>query len=256
MKGERRNGNNYPSGEHKKTYRSRSKESEWNEKMVLNGVNLSIHPGEFISIMGRSGSGKSTLLNLLGLLIPPSEGNLFFEGKNITELWKDELADIRRRRIGFIFQDFELIESITAMNNILVAGFLDKKSYEEIHTRALELATELDLSKDLLRKYPYELSGGEKQRVAIIRALINNPDLILADEPTGNLDGESEALVASLLNKVNKDLKKSIVLVTHNPRLAAHSQVFYHLTDKGVLDEPLQNEGSQELFYNKILSRM
>lgn len=192
----------------KKTYRSRSKESEWNEKMVLNGVNLSIHPGEFISIMGRSGSGKSTLLNLLGLLIPPSEGNLFFEGKNITELWKDELA------------------------------------------------TELDLSKDLLRKYPYELSGGEKQRVAIIRALINNPDLILADEPTGNLDGESEALVASLLNKVNKDLKKSIVLVTHNPRLAAHSQVFYHLTDKGVLDEPLQNEGSQELFYNKILSRM
>lgn len=92
--------------------------------------------------------------------------------------------------------------------------------------------------------------------MAIIRALINNPDLILADEPTGNLDGESEALVASLLNKVNKDLKKSIVLVTHNPRLAAHSQVFYHLTDKGVLDEPLQNEGSQELFYNKILSRM
>lgn len=142
------------------------------------------------------------------------------------------------------------------MNNILVAGFLDKKSYEEIHARALELATELDLSQDLLRKYPYELSGGEKQRVAIIRALINNPDLILADEPTGNLDGESEALVASLLNKVNKDLKKSIVLVTHNPRLAAHSQVFYHLTDKGVLDEPLQNEGNQESFYNRILSRM
>lgn len=240
----------------KKSYRSRDKKSEYNEKLVLNGLNLNVYPGEYISIMGRSGSGKSTLLNLLGLLILPSEGNLFFEGKNTAELWKDELADIRRRRIGFIFQDFDLIESITAMNNILVAGLLEKKPYDEIHTRALKLAEKLDISKDLLKKYPHELSGGEKQRVAIIRALINNPDLILADEPTGNLDGKSEKLVASLLDKVSKDLNKSIVLVTHNPRLAAHSQVFYHLTDEGVLDEPLRNEGDQEAFYNKIVSRM
>ena len=165
----------------KKAFHCRDGNPERNEKQVLRGVNLSVYPGEYISIMGRSGSGKSTLLNILGLLIPPSEGTFLFEVKNVEDLWKDELADIRRRRIGFIFQNFELIESISALNNIMIAGFLEKKSKEEVYERTVELTQSLDLSQDLLKKYPSELSGGEKQRVAIVRALINNPDLILAD---------------------------------------------------------------------------
>ena len=238
----------------KKAFHCRDGNPERNEKQVLRGVNLSVYPGEYISIMGRSGSGKSTLLNILGLLIPRSEGTLLNKRKNVEDLWKDELADIRRRRVGFIFQNFELIESISALNNIMIAGFLEKKSKEEVYERTVELTQSLDLSQDLLKKYPSELSGGEKQRVAIVRALINNPDLIL--EPTGNLDGESEALVASLLDRINKELNKSIVLVTHNPRLAARSQVFYHLSDKGVLDEPLRNNGSRNEFYHEIVRRM
>ena len=198
----------------KKAFHCRDGNPERNEKQVLRGVNLSVYPGEYISIMGRSGSGKSTLLNILGLLIPPSEGTLFFEGKKVEDLWKDELANIRRRRVGFIFQNFELIESISALNNIMIAGFLEKKSKEEVYERTVELTQSLDLSQDLLKKYPSELSGGEKQRVAIVRALINNPDLILADEPTSALDAENRDHLLTLLQKTY--YSAGILFVSHD----------------------------------------
>ncbi len=242
----------------RKTYRRKS--SSGNERTedveVLRSINLVVHKGEYVSIMGRSGSGKSTLLNILGLTMRPSEGVIRLNGRDTADLWNDELADIRRREIGFIFQNFDLIESISALDNIMLTGFLDKKEETEVKPRAIELAAQLNLSERLLQKYPHELSGGEQQRVAVARALMNNPDLILADEPTGNLDAKSESLVADLLTQINREMGKSIILVTHNPKLAAQSQIFYHLTDQGVLDEPIRNEGDSEAYYHRIIGEM
>lgn len=242
----------------RKTYRRKS--SSGNERTedveVLRSINLVVHKGEYVSIMGRSGSGKSTLLNILGLTMRPSEGVIRLNGRDTANLWNDELADIRRREIGFIFQNFDLIESISALDNIMLTGFLDKKEETEVKPRAIELAAQLNLSERLLQKYPHELSGGEQQRVAVARALMNNPDLILADEPTGNLDAKSESLVADLLTQINREMGKSIILVTHNPKLAAQSQIFYHLTDQGVLDKPIRNEGDSEAYYHRIIGEM
>ena len=227
----------------KKAFHCRDGNPERNEKQVLRGVNLSVYPGEYISIMGRSGSGKSTLLNILGLLIPPSEGTLFFEGKKVEDLWKDELADIRRRRVGFIFQNFELIESISALNNIMIAGFLEKKSKEEVYERTVELTQSLDLSQDLLKKYPSEFSGGEKQRVAIVRALINNPDLILADEPTGALDSKSGEQIMELFQKLNEE-GVTIVMITHDPHIASNAKRMVKIIDGEIFEGDEKEDAS------------
>jgi ABC-type lipoprotein export system ATPase subunit len=242
----------------RKTYRRRAAgvSDRTEDVEVLRSINLTVQRGEYVSIMGRSGSGKSTLLNILGMTMRPTDGLIRFEGRDTADLWNDELADIRRRKIGFIFQDFDLLESISALDNIMLAGYLDKKNETEVRPRAIELAGRLNLSEQLLRKYPHELSGGEQQRVAVTRALMNNPDLILADEPTGNLDAASESLVANMLSQIHQEMGKSIILVTHNPKLAAQSEIFYHLTDGGVLDAPIRYEGNREAYYHRIIGQM
>lgn len=196
---------------------------------VLKGIDMTIESGEYVSIMGRSGGGKTTLLKIMGLTLYPTAGTMLFKGRNVQELWKDELADIRRREIGFVFQDFNLIDSLSALDNILLPGIIDKMEETSAKERAYALAEQFELSRKLLLKAPYELSGGEKQRVAISRALMNDPAVILADEPTGNLDEKSGQIVFDILADIHRNMHKTIVVVTHNPQLAAMSEKQYIL---------------------------
>ncbi len=221
---------------------------------VLKGLNFTIEEEEFVGIMGRSGCGKTTLLKTLGLIANPTEGELYFKGKKIKSLWEDERADIRRREIGFVFQDFYLMDSLTVEENIMLPMILDKADEEKCFENAKNHADHFQISR-LLRKYPYELSGGERQRVAICRALVNQPSLILADEPTGSLDSKSGKIVIQAMDQINKEYKKTIVMVTHDPQVASYCSRIILLKDGLILDE-LKNDGDREEFYQEILGRM
>ena len=182
---------------------------------VLKGINLTINSQEFIAIMGKSGSGKTTLLKLLGMLDRPTEGKVFFKGEDSNFIRGDRLAKIRRCELGFIYQDYYLMDSLSVRENIMLPKILDHSSVEESMEESEKLADIMGV-RTLMDKRTFELSGGEKQRVAICRALINHSDLILADEPTGNLDSASSETVMEYLQMINKDMKKTVVLVTHD----------------------------------------
>ena len=179
---------------------------------VLKGINLTINSQEFIAIMGKSGSGKTTLLKLLGMLDRPTEGKVFFKGEDSNFIRGDRLAKIRRCELGFIYQDYYLMDSLSVRENIMLPKILDHSSVEESMEESEKLADIMGV-RTLMDKRTFELSGGEKQRVAICRALINHSDLILADEPTGNLDSASSETVMEYLQMINKDMKKTVVLV-------------------------------------------
>lgn len=221
---------------------------------VLKGLDFRIEENEFVGIMGRSGCGKTTLLKLLGLIDRPTKGELYFKDRKVNELWQDELADIRRRNIGFVFQDFYLMDSLTVEENIMLPLILDKANEEKCFSCAREQAEHFRIDH-LIRKYPYELSGGERQRVAICRALINEPDLILADEPTGNLDSKSGKIVIEALNRINRQYKKTILMVTHDPQVASNCSRIIFLKD-GLILNMLERGESQEEFYQQILGHM
>lgn len=229
-------------------------EGEEESIKVLKGLSFMIKEQEFVGIMGKSGCGKTTLLKTLGVIDKPTKGKLYFCGKNTRELWSDELADIRRRKIGFVFQDFYLMDSLSVSENIMLPMVLDKKDVKQCVKMSEEYA-ELFGIMHLMDKYPYELSGGEKQRVAISRALINDPDVILADEPTGNLDSKSGKTVIEALERINKEMKKTIIMVTHDPQVASRCKRILFLKD-GVILEDLRRKESVEEFYGKILERM
>ena len=224
------------------------------EIRVLKGLNFNIKKREFVGIMGRSGCGKTTLLKLLGMIDRQTDGKLFFEENDTEELWKDEFADIRRRKIGFIFQDFYLMDSLSVRENIMLPKILDKKKAKECIEESQKYAEKFGIIH-LMNKKPYELTGGEKQRVAISRALINNPDLILADEPTGNLDSKSGDVVIHTLSHINQELGKTIVMVTHDPKMASYCSRLILLKD-GLILEDMKNNGDQEKFYQEILGKM
>ena len=239
-------------------YREYAKLSRGDEEAesikVLKGLDFTVKEQDFVGIMGKSGCGKTTLLKTIGLIDKPTRGNLYFCGKDTKKLWNDELADIRRREIGFVFQDFYLMDSLTVSENIMLPMVLDKKNVRKCMEKGKEYAEHFGLSH-LMKKYPYELSGGEKQRVAISRALINNPDLILADEPTGNLDSKSGKIVIDALERINAKMKKTIIMVTHDPQVASHCKRIIFLKD-GVILEDLRRRGTEEEFYDKIIERM
>lgn len=217
---------------------------------VLKDIDFEVEKGEFVSIMGRSGCGKSTFLKLLGMIERPTSGTIYFDGMDTEYLWKDELADIRRRRIGFVFQDFYLLDSLCIKDNILLPMILDKAESKSMVEKAEGLA-ELFGIKDLLPKAPYELSGGEKQRAAICRALINDPEIILADEPTGNLDSKSGKIVMDALKRINKEFHKTILMVTHDPYFASLSQKVVLLKD-GQISDTIQCTDDDNDFYEKV----
>ena len=221
---------------------------------VLKGLNFSVEEGEFVGIMGKSGCGRTTLLKVLGMIDKQTAGTVRFMEKDTSELYGDDLADIRREQIGFVFQDFYLMDSLSVEENIMLPMILGKEKVEVMTEAARKYAKQFQIDH-LLKKNPYELSGGEKQRVAICRALINDPDVILADEPTGNLDSKSGKIVIDSLMKINQELGKTIVMVTHDPQMAGCCSRIILLKDGVILDTLTQGE-SREDFYQEIIGRM
>lgn len=203
---------------------------EQTEIEVLQDVSLQIQEQEFISIMGKSGSGKTTLLKLLGLIDRPTSGKLYFKGIDSEELRGDRLARIRRQDMGFVYQDYYLMDSLSVLENIMLPMILDHKDDQECKEEAKKLAVSLQI-ENLLGKYPYELSGGEKQRAAICRALVNQPDVIFADEPTGNLDSRSTEIVMDVFSKIHSVMHKTIIMVTHDRSVAEYSERTIYIED-------------------------
>ena len=200
-----------------KTYKNGSLELQ-----VLKNISFKVDKGEFLAIMGSSGSGKSTMMNILGCLDNQYEGKYILDGIDISKSTENELSEIRNKKIGFIFQSFNLLPRLTALENVELPLIYSSVPQEERHKRANELLEMVGL-KERTHHRPNELSGGQRQRVAIARALVNNPSIILADEPTGNLDSKSEAEIIEILQKLNK-MGKTIVIVTHEPNIGEIAQ--------------------------------
>ena len=211
------------------------------ELTVLRGINLEIHPGAFVTIMGPSGSGKSTLMHIVGCLDVPTKGKVFLEKQDIMELSEDDLAQIRGRRIGFVFQQFNLLHSLNALENVMLPMIFQGVPENKRRERAKELLVSLDLGKRIYHR-PFELSGGERQRVAIARALSNNPEIIIADEPTGNLDSTTGKMIMKILINLHKKEKKTIVVVTHDPHIAEYTEEVINIMDGQIISNHLAKE--------------
>ena len=196
---------------------------------ALDGINIDVYEGEFVAIVGPSGSGKSTAMNLVGALDFATKGDIYLDNINIEKLEESDLAQIRGRRIGFVFQTFNLINTLTAVENVMLPMIFQGIAYEERLERAQELLTKMGLEHRFTH-LPQQLSGGERQRVAVARALANDPQVILADEPTGNLDTKRGEEIAKMLDQLNKE-GKTIILITHDMYVAKHASKIYYLQD-------------------------
>ena len=206
------------------------------EVPALRDVSLEIEEGEFLAIVGPSGSGKSTLLNMLGCLDKPTSGAVFIGGVNTASLSENELAEIRRKKIGFIFQQFNLIHSLTALENVALPMFFAGVKSDARIKRATELLAKVGLRERMHHK-PSELSGGQQQRVAIARALSNNPAVIIGDEPTGNVDSETGDAIMGILEGLNRNEGRTIIVVTHDTEIAAHAPRVIRMKDGRLLEE-------------------
>ncbi|MEW8957481.1 ABC transporter ATP-binding protein [Clostridium sp.] len=221
------------------------------EVTALGGVNLTVNKGEFVGIMGPSGSGKTTLLNILSGVDKSTSGEVVISDKDISKMKKDDLALFRRKNIGYIFQDFNLLDSLTLEENISLPLILDKKNPKEIEKRANELMNFFNI-EDLKKKYPYHISGGQKQRVAAARALINDPTIIFADEPTGNLDSKSANNIMTTLSKMNDEIQSTVLMVTHDPFAASFCRRIIFIKD-GKIKMEITSNGDRKKFFDKIL---
>jgi len=208
--------------------------------VALNGVSFEIKKGEFVAIMGPSGSGKTTILDLMGTLDTPTSGTIIIAGKKVSEMNGSELADLRNADIGFVFQSYNLVSYLSAIQNVMLPTLVAKKQGSEVMKNAVKLLAEVGLGEKLDKK-PNELSGGEQQRVAVVRALVNNPSVLLADEPTGNLDTKSAISVLQILARINREFGTTIVLSTHDPEVGifAKRRIF-------IRDGLLTNENMME----------
>jgi putative ABC transport system ATP-binding protein len=197
---------------------------------VLKEVNLEINPGSFATIMGPSGSGKSTLMYLLGLLDVPSRGKVFLDGRDTSDFSEDKLAEIRGKKIGFIFQQFNLLQNLTALENVMLPMIFQGVGESQRKEKARQLLESVNLAERLNHK-PSEMSGGEQQRIAIARSLVNSPEILIADEPTGNLDSTTGKTVMEILTKLHQEQRKTIIVVTHDPIIAHYSRNIIHIQD-------------------------
>lgn len=211
------------------------------ELNILRGINLEINPGDFITLMGPSGSGKSTLLHIIGCLDLPTKGKIFWQGQDISKLSEDTVAQIRGQRIGFIFQQFNLLSNLSALENVMLPMIFQGVPENKRIERAKNLLASLNLSKRIFHR-PTELSGGEQQRIAIARALSNNPEIIVADEPTGNLDSGTGKMIMDILIELHKKENKTVVVVTHDPNIAGYSEQIINIRDGQIVSNHLATE--------------
>ena len=221
-----------------------------NRVQALKSVSFQVEQGEFVAIMGESGSGKTTLLNILAALDQPTGGQVKLGGKDLSAIKEKELAAFRRENLGFVFQDFNLLDTFSLKDNILLPLVLAGRPYSEMEQRLKPLAQKLGIEK-LLEKYPYEVSGGQKQRAAAARALITHPQLILADEPTGALDSKSTDELLRLFEAVNRD-GQTIVMVTHSVKAASHAGRVLFIKDGEVFHHIYRGNATDEELYQKI----
>ncbi|MDR9756824.1 MAG: ABC transporter ATP-binding protein [Thermoanaerobacterales bacterium] len=221
-----------------------------NPVQALTNVTFSLEQGEFTAVMGESGSGKTTLLNIIAGLDKPTSGEVFLNGKNIVSINEKEISAFRRDNIGFVFQDFNLLDTFSIKDNILLPLVLAGKSYEEMIELLKPIVKRLKI-EDILEKYPYEVSGGQKQKTAIARALITRPQLILADEPTGSLDSRSSIELLHLFNEINKD-GQTILMVTHSIKAASFAKRVLFIKDGELFHQLYKGSMSNEELYQKI----
>ncbi|CUS26432.1 peptide ABC transporter ATPase [Paucilactobacillus oligofermentans DSM 15707 = LMG 22743] len=219
---------------------------------ALKGVSFEVESGEFVGIMGASGSGKTTLLNILSTLDKPTSGSVKINGNDVTELKGNQLADFRSSEIGFIFQDFNLLESLTARENIALPLSLQNVSPKEIAPKVESIAKTLGI-ESILDSYPTEVSGGQKQRIAAARALVHNPSVLFGDEPTGALDSQSATELLDTMRKLNEQQQVSILLVTHDPYSASYAKRILFIKDGQIGTELTRGDKSQQDFYQEIL---
>ena len=217
---------------------------------ALKNVNFSVEEGEYIAIMGESGSGKTTLLNILAALDKPTAGSVMLDGRELANIKESEVAQFRRDNLGFVFQEFNLLDNLSVEDNIFLPLVLAGKTYDEMHSRIVPIANELGIA-ELLKKYPYEISGGQKQRAAVARALIINPRIILADEPTGALDSKATDELLRLFGEINRS-GQTILMVTHSVKAASHASRVLFIKDGEVFHQIYRGESSDRQLYQKI----
>lgn len=221
-----------------------------NKVEALRDVNFSVEQGEYVAIMGESGSGKTTLLNILAALDKPTNGSVILDGKDLSKIKESAIAAFRRDNLGFVFQEFNLLDTFTLEDNIYLPLVLAGKPYRDMHERLTPIATKLGIT-ELLKKYPYEVSGGQKQRAAVARAMITNPKLILADEPTGALDSKSTDELLRLFAEVNK-FGQTILMVTHSVKAASVANRVLFIKDGEVFHQIYRGNDTNEQLYQKI----
>lgn len=226
---------------------------EGNITKAINNISFAVRKGEFVGIMGASGSGKTTLLNCISTIDTVSAGHLYLDGIDVTEIKEKDLSRFRRENLGFVFQDFNLLDTLTISENIALALTINKVSVNEIDTRIKKIAATLNIAS-ILHNYPYEVSGGQKQRCACARAIINNPKLILADEPTGALDSHSSQMLLATVQSINEQFDATILMVTHDPFSASYANRILFLKDGQIFTEILKGDDTRKLFFEKILN--
>jgi hypothetical protein len=221
---------------------------------ALNNINMEVQEGEFVAIMGPSGSGKSTFLNTISTIDKPTGGSVMIAGKDPYKMNDAGLSTFRRKELGFVFQQFNLINTLTVGENIMLPLTLDKVPLDEMSKKLIEISSFLGIS-NLLGKRTYEISGGQAQRVAIARAVINGPSILLADEPTGNLDSKAAKDVMKLFKKLNESMKVTIIMVTHDPNIAAYCDKTYIIKDGNIYQEII-NRNDEKTYRKEILNTM
>lgn len=222
-----------------------------NQNKVLRGVNFTIHKGEFVAVMGPSGSGKTTLLDCISRYKPFENGEILLNGKDLGKLNEKEMAKVRNGKIGFVFQDFMLLDGLTVFENVCIPQVIKEENYKQMEKKAIQLLKMFDIER-IGEKYPAEISGGQKQRTAVARALINEPLMILADEPTGNLDSRSSEAVIDAFITAKKKLEATTLMVTHDSLSASYCDRVILMRD-GIVCSELVNKGNRRVFFNELM---
>ncbi len=219
---------------------------------ALNNISFTVNDNEFLAIMGASGSGKTTLLNTISTIDTVTSGNIIINGVDITNLSEEELSNFRKENLGFVFQDFNLLDTLTIKENIALSLIINKEDKTKIDDLVLDISKKLSIS-DILNKYPYEVSGGQKQRCACARALINNPKLILADEPTGALDSRNARVLLETFKEMNEELNSTILMVTHDAFSASFASRVLFIKDGEIFNEIIKGKKTRGEFYDEVI---